>query len=184
MDTMLIPLTQGLFARVDVSDALRVMEHRWHAIRSRRNGQGHYAMHNVYSPQGYTRLYMHRVILCPNDDMQVDHIDGDGLNNTRANLRQATNTLNQANRRKLPGTSSRFKGVYRHRGEKRWTARIVVNRKKVYLGCFADEVDAGVAYDNAARLLWGEFARPNFKNAADIQAAIDERNAMKQVGVA
>lgn len=92
---------------------------------------------------------------------QTDHINGNGLDNRRANLRPATNSQNQANARIPRSNKSGFKGVWLHRPTGRFWAYIKVNRIRRHLGCFATAEEAAQAYDVAAIEAWGEYARPN-----------------------
>jgi hypothetical protein len=94
----------------------------------------------------------------------VDHKDGDGLNNQRANLRPATNSRNGANRLySKPNPSSPYRGVWWAKVNKKWRSAIKVDGKYIHLGLFTDEVEAALAYDDAARKFFGEFSRPNFE---------------------
>lgn len=157
-----VPLTRGLVAVVDDDDGTLVVPYRWHARRGK-NGVW-YAGTNVRKPGGGWRaVKMHRLILDAPKGVLVDHRDGDGLNNRRANLRFATNAQNQQNGRKK-GASSQFKGVTlcRWRRTRQWQAQIQVNGRKKNLGYFAEEEDAARAYDAAAREAFGEYARTNF----------------------
>jgi hypothetical protein len=102
---------------------------------------------------------MHREVLGDPQGV-VDHINGDTLDNRRANLRVASYSGNNRNTRKRQGCSSRFKGVDRHRGA--WRARITPpGGRQVTLGHFASELEAALAYNAHARRLFGEFARLN-----------------------
>jgi predicted Zn-ribbon and HTH transcriptional regulator len=103
---------------------------------------------------------MHQLIA---GSRNVDHVDGNGLNNRRSNLRPATKSQNGANARKNPGKTSRYKGVFWDRERSAWQAKIMVNRKALSLGRFASEEDAALAYDLAAREAFGEFALTNFQ---------------------
>lgn len=145
-------LGAGLFALVDDADVPLVTPYSWSVIP---------AKHTMYAKawiRGEGRVtYMHILIM---GRPYIDHWDGDGLNNQRANLRPATQSQNLANKRFRPGGTSRFKGVYR--GAHAWIALITVDYRKRHLGCFATEEEAARAYDAAAREAWGEFARPNF----------------------
>lgn len=108
---------------------------------------------------------MHRMLLGVTDHrVEIDHIDGDGLNNRRANLRTATRAQNARNMMKSRGRS-RFKGVDFHKLTNKWRARIVVNYVERFIGLFGAEEAAARAYDQAARKAFGKFARLNFPEA-------------------
>ena len=94
----------------------------------------------------------------------VDHIDGNGMNNIRENLRPSSFSQNQGNRKKTPGTSSRFKGVtwVKHKYRQCWKATIKAYGESYFLGEFFNEEDAARAYDEAAIKIFGEFAVLNF----------------------
>jgi hypothetical protein len=104
----------------------------------------------------------HQVIAIP-PGMFCDHINHNGLDNRKANLRPATHTQNVWNRRKFkPHSRSKYKGVDKANDMKRWRARIRVNGKRIYLGSFKTELAAAKAYDQAARKYHGDFAAVNF----------------------
>lgn len=104
--------------------------------------------------------YLHRTLL-GEPSGEVDHRNGDGLDNRRDNLRLAPHRLNLANARPQLGRSSRFKGVSLYRKAGDWEAYITVAGRKRHLGRFTDETDAARAYNAAATAAWGEFARLN-----------------------
>lgn len=140
---------------VDDEDFESLNRHEWH-LASRR-----YAARRVRRDDGKTvTLYMHRAILGAPINKHVDHINGDGLDNRRQNLRLADRSHNQANRGKPKSNTSGYKGVGRRRG--RWWAYIKVDNKMRYLGMFDVPEDAARAYDKAAREIFGEFAFQNF----------------------
>lgn len=150
-DVALVPLTAGKFATVDISD-LGLVEGRWWSAT--RSGNTWYAVSR--------HALLHRVIMgFGPDDPDVDHIDMDGLNNRRSNLRGASRSQNMANTR-ARGSTSRFKGVSWSKQNKKWTAQVRRGAKMRCLGHFDDEVAAALAYDAAAIETWGEFARVNF----------------------
>jgi hypothetical protein len=159
-----IPLTQGYVALIDDKDFERVSAHKWTAAVCRRKDG---TIWNVYAMRGvqvggapYT-IRLHRFIMGVNDSMMtVDHIDHDGLNCQRTNLRVATRKQNSANQKKQSGTSSQYKGVYMKRGGK-WCAQIGFNKQKKILGIYDNEEDAAAAYNRAAAEIFGEFASLN-----------------------
>lgn len=153
-----IPLTSGGFALVDDEDFDRVTEAgSWYAHESLNTS---YATQN-YRPDGgkYTTRRMHSFITgLP----YVDHVNGNGLDNRRTNLRLATASQNQANQRMRRDNTSGFRGVYWHAPGRRWRALIIAKGKRISLGYYDAREDAARAYDAAAIEFFGEYARPNF----------------------
>jgi hypothetical protein len=153
-----ISLTQGKFALVDPIDFRTVMKRKWF-YQSHHNGG--YAKTNMVIKGKRRGITLHRFLM-GFPDAQVDHRDGNKLNNTRNNLRLADNLSNSRNRSSA-AHSSRFKGVCWHKTCKAWVVGITVSgRKKKYLGSYQSEEDAARAYDEAARVEFGEFAKLNF----------------------
>jgi len=122
-----------------------------------------YVVRNKKPEPGSMKL--HSVILkrFSGNIIQVDHKDGDTLNNKRHNLRPCTSTQNQQNRTKRARSSSQYKGVSYCKKLKKYRARIRINTKLKHLGCFQNEIDAALAYDKAAEINFGEFARLNLR---------------------
>ena len=104
---------------------------------------------------------MHRYIMKPTNELVVDHRDCDGLNNQRSNLRVCSVAQNAMNQRKK-ASASKYKGVWLTKGVRKFGASIKIQQKRIYLGCFKTLEDAARAYDIAAKIYFGEFARPNF----------------------
>lgn len=148
-----IDLRDGLFAIIDADSEELVAGYLWTPIRIK-------GLIYARACVGRDRILMHNLITGWG---RCDHVNGDGLDNRRVNLREATKSQNGANRRKsVPGTASRFKGVSRHADGRQWRAQIGVNGEKVYLGLYLSEEAAARAYDDKARAAFGEFAALNF----------------------
>ncbi len=153
--TRRIPLTCGQFALVDAEDYYRLAKFQWFA-----NGP---TKTKFYAVRKCDRknVKMHRVIMAAPDHLSVDHIDRNGLNNCKSNLRLCTHAQNSCNKPSRNGVS-KYKGINRDRYEKKWTARVHFNNKTCHIGTFATEIDAAKAYDKKAVELHGEFACLNF----------------------
>jgi len=117
--------------------------------------------------QGYVLgeyIKMHRLVMKVSDSkVCIDHADGNPLNNQKYNLRACTHTQNMANRKVPANNKSGYKGVSWHKQHGKWYASISANRKLIFLGLFADLIEAAKAYDAKAKEIHGEFANLNFK---------------------
>lgn len=154
-----IPLARGGVALVDDEDYGRVLAAGpWHGNPGQRTS---YAMHNVRCDRGrgWTTQSMHVFVM---GQPWIDHINGNGLDNRRENLRLATHGQNAANRPKRSDSKSPYKGVERNPRGLPWRARICVNYKKRHLGLYPTAEEAARAYDAAAVEAWGPFANLNF----------------------
>lgn len=149
-----VPLKQGAVTLIDEADLPLISGARWHAYHNG-NGLTTYA-------KSYSMGLMHRAILQPPSHLEVDHINGNGLDNRRSNLRLATKAQNQANRRPSRTNTSGFKGVSPHAQVRKWKAEIRVAGVRHYLGLFNSPEEAAQAYDCAAFQHFGEYARLNF----------------------
>ena len=156
-----IELTQGHKALVDDEDYGWLTEMGpWHAAK---DCYTFYARRNVPRPDGrQATVYMHRVVLglVAGDGIEVDHWNGNGLDNRRANLRQASHAENQHNRRSLANASG-VTGVWWNPRIGRWQVYIAANGRRHYLGSFADIEDAAAAHAAASINYHGAFARVN-----------------------
>jgi hypothetical protein len=159
-----IPLTRGKFAIVDPEDYERLNEYRWHVTK---NGNTFYAKRNprVGRKGKAPPIYMHRSIIEVPATLVIDHINFNGLDNRKANLRLATRTQNNRHirRTRTPGTS-KYKGVSWYTREKKWVVKIHADGKTHTVGYFTDEVQAAKAYDKAAKIHHAEFAALNFES--------------------
>lgn len=153
-----IKLTQGKVAIVDDEDYALVSQYKWwaHKIRNIYYVQAH-------EPKNNKKIRMHRLIMGIADPkVGIDHINGNGLDNRKNNLRIATKSQNGMNQKPQKNRSSKFKGIYWNKNAKKWQAQIKINKKNKYLGLFNIETEAAKSYDIAAKELFGEFARLNF----------------------
>lgn len=155
-----IKLTQGKFALVDDADFEWLNQWKW-----RVNAQG-YAVRREYTriSKGVRHAVdfrMHRQIMGEPQGMEVDHEDGEGLNNQRYNLRVATHQQNLANRPKQKNNTSGYKGVSWSKQNKKWWAHICVSGKTISIGHYKDIKEAAKAYNEAASIHQGSFARLN-----------------------
>lgn len=161
MSYKLIPLSQGRFAKVDYSDFEWASQFNWFVWIPSGAPQLIYAVRKVRLPSGnYSKRLLHRELLNAPRGVEVDHWDRDGLNNRRKNLRFCSTSQNQGNSRQHKDAgSSKFKGVTWHKGCQKWQASIQFQKVRKYLGWFDNEDEAGLAYAEASRRLFGEFSR-------------------------
>lgn len=152
----IIPLTKGYEAIVDADDLHLVEAYSWTALV--KPGVV-YAKRAVKVGDRTMTVRMHRVILSAHPDALVDHINGNGLDNRKANLRVATNSQNLANRGAQRNNTSGFKGVTWNKAAGKWQASLKLNGNRWYLGLHNTAEDASAAYQEAARRAFGEFAR-------------------------
>jgi hypothetical protein len=154
-----ITLTHGKTALVDDADFEHLSQFKWHAAKE---GNIWYAVRTASRREGRSSVRMHRLIIGAKPGTRVDHMDCNGLNNQRHNLRLCTHQQNLCNRPATNANTSGFKGVSWYKRYQKWEANIAVNGKKRRIGYFDSLVKAACAYDDAARELHGEFARVNF----------------------
>ncbi|WP_058189836.1 HNH endonuclease [Terracidiphilus gabretensis] len=163
-----ISLTKGYVALVDDRDYDVLMRLApWHAHKAPRT---FYAVHSYYDGGGreaprIRKLLMHHVIMGRKfGGRDVDHKDGNGLNNQRSNLRWSTRSQNRANSAKARNGANKYKGVHFLTRLGKFQAYIG-SKPKRYLGVFRSEEEAASAYDRAAIDLYGEFACLNLPQA-------------------
>lgn|SRR3990167_2791366 len=148
-----IKLTQGMFAKVDEEDYEELNRYKWSANKI---GNSFYAVRSIYlQSQEYKTIYMHSQLT---DYAMSDHINGDGLDNRRKNLRECNYSQNGLNRA-VGNNTSGYKGVWASKGKFR--AAIQINGKREYLGAFLTAIEAAGAYNTAAIKYGGDFARIN-----------------------
>lgn len=161
MNHTTIPITKGAHALVSPEDAELVSTWPWYL-----QSGGYAARTQRYGPGAKKKrvIYMHRLIMDAPDGFEVDHINGDRLDNRRENLRLATKSQQRRNAAKRSNSTRTYKGaVYNpHKGAKPWTARATKHGVHSYGAYFATELEAAHEYDRLARALFGDRARLNF----------------------
>jgi len=151
-----IPLTQGKYAIVDAEDYEWLSQYKWHAVR---DNNTFYARRTLGNGRHIT---MHRQIMQPAEGEVTDHMNGNGLDNRRANMRNCSRGENSQNRRKNSHTLSGYKGVWRDKKTGKYWAGIHKKHKGSHDGPFDTPIEAARAYDRLALTHFGPFARLNF----------------------
>lgn len=153
-----IPLTQGKFAIVDDEDYEELSKYKWHLSKL----SIFYARKTrKYESGKFSTISMHRYLLNAQKGMFVDHINGNGLDNRRSNIRICTQKENNRNMRIGKKNKSGYKGVSWATDAQKWRAFIYVEGKNINLGRFSDKEAAAGAYNEAAKKYHGEFASLN-----------------------
>lgn len=170
MRSVRIPLSSrkypNIFTIIDEDDYDRVTAHTWHPLWDARYERWGVTRHRKSHEIGPNTVWLHRFITHAPKGVEVDHIDGDPLNNSKSNLRLCSHTENLWNRPARKGGKSEFKGVCLspHGG---WDVSITAHNHRRRIGSFHDERDAARAYDIAARELHGQFAYVNLPDAPE-----------------
>lgn len=149
-----VPLSKGMFALINRDDALLVGIYNWTAMYNPTTGS--YYAYRKFSGKSVT---MHQFLIDPGQGKYPDHINLRGLDNRRANLRIATGSQSQANKRKYRNNLCGLKGVSLDKVSGRWRARICVGGQQITIGRFETPAEAHAAYGKAAELHYGAFAR-------------------------
>ena len=158
-----IALTHGKIAVVDAADYDWLMQWFWCACFNKKSKSWRAERRQKHEGKQYS-VFMHRAIMQTQhgsqiDGLQIDHRDGDPLNNRRSNLRLATHQQNQRNQGLRISSKSGFKGVTWHKRDRKWRACMTLDNRHVHLGYFDDPVKASEAYAAAATKAHGEFLR-------------------------
>jgi hypothetical protein len=157
-----IKLTKNKISLIDDEDFEKVSKYKWHCLAN------NYAARKFYYEKKdgkwitkYIRL--HQFIL--NEfNKEIDHVNGNRLDNRKENLRLCTRSLNNANsikKTRKGGTTSKYKGVTWNKNASKWMVQAKLDNIGYYLGLFTDEIEAAKAYNKKAKELFGDFARLN-----------------------
>ena len=159
-------LGNGLFAICDWCDFNSVKSFKWNSTSLDSRVQWAWAHDVENGGEKRKKVAMHNIIMKPSEGFIVDHINGNGLDNRRSNLRIVTrqqNTFNSVHK----GGTSKYKGVALDKESGLWRAYIAKDGKRTWLGRFPDELSAAIAYDKAAKDMFGEYAKLNIATAQE-----------------
>ncbi len=155
-----IQLTQGQIAIVDDEDYEYLSQWKWCAHYDPKS-KVYYAIRSSSRFLGKRNVIrMHRLVMGNPENLEIDHIDANGLNNQKNNLRACTHVQNIQNRKKYKNSANKYKGVKSN--YHKWMGRITSGGEQIYLGNFNTPEEAARAYDKKAIELFGEFANLNF----------------------
>lgn len=155
-------LSQGFYALVDDADFELLSKYKWNVFRDSRRSKNIYAVRGVGVNGVYKSIRMHRELLGITDPkIQIDHKDGNGLNNQRSNLRVCTQAQNLANRSLNKNSTSGYKGVYWDKRRSIWRAHIRFNGKLKVIGYHENKDVAAKMYNDEAVKTFGDFSRLN-----------------------
>jgi len=144
-----IQLTQGRVALVDDEDYNMLMQYKWCAVKDRNT---FYAVTNLKTLTGFKYQTMHRLLINIPRELVTDHLDGNGLNNQKLNLRSVTSRENLQNLH--IEKTSKYPGIYWNKKRNNWMAKIVINKQTRYICSSVREEDAAIAYKIACKVLF------------------------------
>lgn len=159
-----IKLNKGFVALVDDEDFERVNKFNWFVLKGTST---YYAQRTFWINGKQYHQYLHQFMFDyfkskDSKRIVIDHINHNGLDNTRINIRECTHSQNRMNQIPINNKTSIYKGVDWSQKSKKYRAKIGINHKSIHIGFFASEKDAAIAYDMAAKKYHGDFAYLNF----------------------
>jgi hypothetical protein len=171
-----IELTKGAVAIVDDDDYEELSKYKWFLHKDG------YAVRNIrLGVNKRTAEMMHRVIMKTPKGLEVDHIDGNKLNNCKANLRNCTHKQNMGNLKKRSNGKSKYKGVSRVTGSNKWQSYVLHQGETIYFGVYSSEKDAASVYNDWAIKTFGEFASLNDIGEHEVLEKNPKRNIRTSV---
>jgi len=156
-----IQLIHDRYALIDDEDYEKVKGYNWQL--NKKHGGKEYAVTRIQQKNKLRRnIKMHRIIMKAKQNQSIDHVNGNGLDNRKINLRFATPQQNRFNSNGNKNTSSIFKGVAWVKQQKKWLASIMINKKTINLKYYHNEIIAAWVYDQFAKILFKNYAKTNF----------------------
>ncbi len=149
------PVKTNIATLIDDEDYDRVVKYKWHL--SKRNN----LKYAVSSRGTNNYIKLHRLILDAKENQLIDHINGNGLDNRKENLRFCSSVQNQMNTKIRKDNTSGHRGVMWNKRDKKWRAVIRINKKQTLIGKSYSKLEAIKMYDKKAKELYGEFVRQN-----------------------
>lgn len=147
-----IKINKGFVVLIDKENLNKIMNMKWYVVKK---GSIYYAAHTYYYKGKSKRLYMHRYLMDEtNPKIHVDHINGNGLDNRKLNLRSVTAIENGRNRGKQSNNKSGYKGVYWNKQKNKWHSVLRHMGKKIHLGFYDDAKSASESYYKKAKEIW------------------------------
>lgn len=151
-----VKLTCGKYALIDDEDFDRIEKHSWHLVKI---GSVFYAATGIWNGSNMTTYYLHRFIMNTPKRLVTDHIDGNGLNNQKSNLRVCTSSQNHMNTGLQKNNTSGYRGVMWYKRDKKWLAVIKIDKKLINLGKYKEKSKAIEIRSKAEKKYYKEFAQ-------------------------
>jgi len=150
-----------LFIIVDEDDFYKIINYKWSVYKTKDYGSTYYA--RTYIKELKKNVLLHRFIMnCDDEEKRIiDHINNNGLDCRKLNLRFSNHTLNNMNRRIQRNNKSGYRGVCWNATNKKWSSQIQYKRKQIFIGNFDDKRDAAIAYNKMSKKLFKEHAYLN-----------------------
>lgn len=151
-DWVVVPLTQGRYAYISPEDYTLIKPYTWRLLKTK---------HGEYAQSG-NGILMHRLIMKPSADLEIDHINRDGLDNRRENLRLCTSSQNKHNTKVRKDSSTGYRGIYYNTKYNKYYVQIKPpNAKRIFVGAFSNLSEAIKRYEEVAITIFEDFYNAN-----------------------
>lgn len=158
-ESVKIPLTQGHYALIDKEDLSELSKYKFHIDK------GYVSTSKWIKEEKRVKHFrIHNILMAPSQGLEVDHINGDPLDNRKENLRIVTHSQNMMNSKISKNNTSGYKGVSFNIARNKWQVHIMDNKKEKCVGYFNNKIEAAKVYNQEALKYYGEFAKLNYIN--------------------